>query len=459
MTYIIAQPCVDVKDKSCIEECPVDCIYEGDRMLYIQPDECVDCGACEPVCPVEAIYYEDDVPSQWKEFSEVNSKFFVEIGSPGGAAKMGPTGKDHATVAALPPQAKQFSLKLPDFPWDLLSPYGDKAKKFSAGFIDLSQGTPVDATPKFIQDAFIAAADSPSYPLTIGTPELRTAMRNWATNKLGATGDFDVLPTIGSKEFVAWLPTFLQSKSVLYPEVAYPTYLVGSMISGATAHAVGIDANTWPKAELAWINSPSNPTGQVQSEAELAAVINWSRQNNAIVASDECYISFAKGAKSILAVANGNNTNLISVHSLSKRSNLAGYRAAFVVGDSKLIAQIREIRKHAGMMVPLPVQKAMVAALSDETHVSEQENRYNQRRAILKAALEKSGFKIEFSEAGLYIWCTRNEDCWSTVDWFADRGVLVTPGVFYGEQGSKFVRIALTATDENIGKTAERILN
>ena len=283
-------------------------------------------------------------------------------------------------------------------------------------------------------------------------------MRNWATNKLGATGEFDVLPTIGSKEFVAWLPTFLQSKSVLYPEIAYPTYLVGSMISGATAQAVGIDANTWPKADLAWINSPSNPTGQVQSEAELAAVINWSRQKNAIVASDECYISFAKGARSILAVANGDNTNLISVHSLSKRSNLAGYRAAFIVGDTKLIAQIREIRKHAGMMVPLPVQKAMVAALSDENHVSEQANRYQQRRSQLKVALEKAGFKIEFSDAGLYIWCTRDEDCWSTVDWFADRGVLVTPGVFYGEHGSKFVRIALTATDENIGKTADRIL-
>ena len=282
-------------------------------------------------------------------------------------------------------------------------------------------------------------------------------MRNWAVNKLGATGEFDVLPTIGSKEFVAWLPTFLQSKSVLYPEVAYPTYLVGSMISGATAQAVSIDANTWPKAELAWINSPSNPTGQVQSESELAAVINWSRQHNAIVASDECYISFAKEAKSILSVANGNNSNLISVHSLSKRSNLAGYRAAFIVGDSKLIAQIREIRKHAGMMVPLPVQKAMVAALSDETHVTEQENRYNQRRAILKAALEKSGFKIEYSEAGLYIWCTKNEDCWSTVDWFASRGVLVTPGIFYGETGSKFVRIALTATDEKINQVAQRV--
>ena len=340
----------------------------------------------------------------------------------------------------------------------MLSPYGEKAKKFKDGLIDLSQGTPVDATPKFIQDALIASADSPSYPLTIGTAELRSAMRNWAINKLGATGDFDVLPTIGSKEFVAWLPTFLQAKSVLYPEVAYPTYLVGSIIAGAKSQAVGISANTWPKADLAWINSPANPTGQVQTMPELKAVLAWSRQHGAVVASDECYLSFAKEALSILAVANGDNTNLISVHSLSKRSNLAGYRAAFIVGDNKLIAQIREFRKHAGMMVPLPVQWAMVAALSDENHVVQQNNRYSQRRDVLKVALEKSGFKIEFSEAGLYIWCSRSEDCWKTVDWFADRGVLVTPGVFYGEFGSKYVRIALTATDENIAKTAERIL-
>lgn len=282
-------------------------------------------------------------------------------------------------------------------------------------------------------------------------------MRSWAIQNLGVTGEFDVLPTIGSKEFVAWLPTFLQSKKVLYPKVAYPTYLVGSMIAGASSTAVDIDATNWPAAELAWINSPANPTGQVQTTAELTAVINWSRHHNAVVASDECYLSFSKDAKSILALAGGDNTNLLAVHSLSKRSNLAGYRAGFIVGDSKLIAQIREIRKHAGMMVPLPVQKAMVVALSDNNHVTEQANRYQLRREILKAALENGGFKIRYSEAGLYIWCTRDEDCWSTVDWFAQRGVLVTPGIFYGEIGSKFVRIALTATDENIKQTAERI--
>ena len=242
---------------------------------------------------------------------------------------------------------------------------------------------------------------------------------------------------------------------VLYPEVAYPTYLVGSKISQSKSQAVAIDATTWPAADLAWINSPSNPTGQVQSTEQLQAVIQWARRNNAVVASDECYLSFAKDARSILSVANGENKNLLAVHSLSKRSNLAGYRAAFIVGDSLLIEKIRQIRKHAGMMVPLPVQKAMIAALSDEDHVIEQAQRYQNRREILRNALEDSGFRIEHSDAGLYIWCTRNEDCWQSVDWFAKFGVLVTPGIFYGAE--KFIRIALTASDEKIKAVAQRM--
>lgn len=269
------------------------------------------------------------------------------------------------------------------------------------------------------------------------------------------SGEFDVLPIIGSKELVAWLPTLLESKMVLYPTVAYPTYLVGSKISQSNSQAVDIDASDWPAADLAWINSPSNPTGQVQNEHQLRAVITWARRNNSVVASDECYLSFSDGAQSILTVADGNNQNLIAVHSLSKRSNLAGYRAAFIIGDPVLIEKIRQIRKHAGMMVPLPVQNAMVAALSDEAHVQEQSVRYQNRRQILKPALEKKGFTIKYSEAGLYIWCTRDEDCWQSVDWFASLGVLVTPGSFYGDQ--RFIRIALTASDESIKAVAERI--
>ena len=344
---------------------------------------------------------------------------------------------------------------LPDFPWDLLAPYGDKAKKYSDGFIDLSQGTPVDATPKFIQEALASASNSPSYPIVAGSEQLRSAMRDWAIKNLGVSGEFDVMPVIGSKEFIALLPTFLQSKKVLYPKVAYPTYLVSGLMASAETIAVDIAAANWPKADLTWLNSPSNPTGQVQSDGEISAVINWARKNNAVVASDECYLGFAKDAKSILALASGDNTNLLAVHSLSKRSNLAGYRAAFVVGDSKLIDQIRQIRKHAGLMMPLPVQHAMIAALADEKHVQEQAERYNNRRTLLSAALVAVGFRIEHSKAGLYIWCTKGEDGYKTVDWFASFGILVTPGSFYGSDN--FIRIALTATDENIAKVVARI--
>ena len=286
-------------------------------------------------------------------------------------------------------------------------------------------------------------------------------MRKWATNVLGASGEFDVLPTIGSKELVAWLPSILQAKTVLYPKVAYPTYLVGSMIHQFTNVAVDIDATTWPKSDLAWINSPSNPTGRVHSESELEAVIAYARNNNSIVASDECYISFpATGPApiSILKLANGNNKNLIAVHSMSKRSNLAGYRAGLIVGDPDLIAEIREVRKHAGMLTPLPIQRAMTAALGDEAHVAIQAKRYAARREVLSAALIAAGFQIDFSNAGLYIWCTRSEDSWKSVSWLADIGILATPGIFYGEAGAQHIRIAMTATDAQIADAAARIM-
>ena len=177
--------------------------------------------------------------------------------------------------------------------------------------------------------------------------------------------------------------------------------------------------------------------------------------------SDECYLSFpATGPApvSILKVAAGDNKNLLAVHSMSKRSNLAGYRAGLMVGDPDVIAEIREVRKHAGMMLPLPIQKAMTAALSDEQHVAEQAVRYAKRRELLSAALIKAGFTIDFSNAGLYIWCSRDEDCWSTVSWLAELGILATPGIFYGTAGSKHIRIAMTATDNQISEAADRIL-
>jgi len=349
--------------------------------------------------------------------------------------------------------------KLPDFPWDALAPYGAIARTHPEGAIDLSVGTPVDPTPEFIQSAFKDASNSPSYPVTVGTPELRDAITSWAKKTLGVTGDFGVLPLIGSKEFVAWLPTFIEAQSVLYPDVAYPTYLVGALLAEADATAVNLDASQWPAADMAWVNSPSNPTGRVHSEAEFRSAIAWSRKNKSVLVSDECYLEFGDSVQptSILHYTDGDNSNILVVYSLSKRSSMAGYRAAFIIGDPALIAKILEVRKHAGMMVPLPVQKAMVAALSDDKHVAEQRARYNARRATLVPALVAAGFTIDNSEAGLYIWASSNENCWDSVAWLADCGIIATPGIFYGELGSRHIRIAMTATDAQISDAARRI--
>ena len=349
--------------------------------------------------------------------------------------------------------------KLPDFPWDALAPYGVIARSHPEGAIDLSVGTPVDATPEFIQAALQQAANSPGYPVTAGTPQLREAIEKWARTQLGATGDFGVLPLIGSKEFVAWLPTLVEAKSVLYPKVAYPTYLVGALLAQADATAVEIDPATWQSADMAWVNSPSNPTGRVHSESELRASIAWAREQQSLVVSDECYFEFGDGAvpTSILKFTDGDNRNILAVHSLSKRSSMAGYRAAFVIGDPALIAQILEVRKHAGMIVPLPVQQAMVAALSDSAHVAEQRNRYNARRSVLRPALEAAGFTIEDSVAGLYIWATRQESAWDSVAWLAELGILATPGIFYGDAGAQHIRVAMTATDDQIQSAAARL--
>jgi succinyldiaminopimelate transaminase len=349
--------------------------------------------------------------------------------------------------------------QLPDFPWDALAPYGEKARAHQQGIIDLSQGTPVDPTPEFIQQALRDASNSPSYPVTAGTPELRAAIKKWATERLGATGDFDVLPVIGSKELVAWLPTYLESKSVLIPEIAYPTYHVGAVLAAAKSVPVAIDASSWPQADLAWLNSPSNPTGRVHSVDEVKACIQWSRANKSVLISDECYLEFDQNAHSVsvLSQTGGDNTNILAVHSLSKRSSMAGYRAAFMVGDSALIARIREIRKHGGMMVPLPVQKAMTVALADDAHVAEQRARYNARKDAMRPALVSAGFTVEFSDSGLYLWCTRNEDAWTSVAWLAERGILATPGSFYGEQGKNHIRIAMTASDAHISDAVQRL--
>jgi succinyldiaminopimelate transaminase len=361
-------------------------------------------------------------------------------------------------------------VQLPQFPWDRLAPFAERARRHPDGIVDLSIGTPVDPTPAVVAAALAAAADAPGYPATYGTPELRQAVADWFARRRGVP-DVDpdgVLPTIGSKELVAWLPTLLglgAGDLVVHPEVAYPSYDVGARLAGATPLPADGTAQVGPRAgrvRLVWLNSPGNPTGKVLGVEHLAKVVAWARGIGAVVASDECYAELGwDGAEvpSILdpRVCGGSHEGLLAVYSTSKQSNLAGYRAAFVAGDVALVKQLLEVRKHAGMMMPSPVQAALVAALSDDEHVAVQRERYRVRREVARDALLGAGFRIDHSEAGLYLWATRGEACWDTAAWLADRGVLVAPGEFYGSAGTRHVRVALTGTDERIGQLPRRL--
>ncbi len=273
-----------------------------------------------------------------------------------------------------------------------------------------------------------------------------------------------VVASIGSKEIVAWLPIIfgLTAESVVaIPELAYPTYAVGAMMAHAKfvtySNASEIPANT----DLIWVNSPSNPTGEVLNVDELKAIIARGREIAAPVISDECYIELGWEAEPISIldprVCGGDFSGILAVHSLSKRSNLAGYRSGSVLGDAKLISDIVSLRKHAGMLVPTPIQMATIAALGDDAHVQIQRERYARRREILHSALVNAGFTVEHSKAGLYLWATNGSDCAETINWLADRGILAAPGDFYGPAGARHVRLALTATDERIASAANRL--
>ena len=380
-------------------------------------------------------------------------------------------------------------LRLPDFPWDSLAPAKERASTFSdpdidgpagSGLVDLSVGTPVDPTPDVVRDALSRASDAHGYPLTWGTPDLREAVSAWFASRRGVP-DVDpagVLPTIGSKELVAWLPLLLglgAGDVVAFPRVAYPTYDVGARLAGATPLALDALTSLGPPTKattpkLLWLNTPGNPTGKVLGVEHLAKVVAWAREHGVVVASDECYAELDWRAReagstepptttSILdpRVTGGSHHGLLCVYSLSKQSNLAGYRGAFVAGDPVVVGRLLEARKHAGMMVPWPVQRAVLAALSDVRHVEEQKARYAARRAALLPAVERFGLRVDDSEAGLYLWATAGEDGRVTIERLADRGILAAPGDFYGPAGREHVRFALTATDERVAAAVRRL--
>ncbi len=351
------------------------------------------------------------------------------------------------------------------FPWDRLAPYGAVAREHPGGVVDLSIGTPVDPTPSVVQAALAAAADSPGYPLTIGTPALREALVAWVSALGTPVTAAQVVPSIGSKETVSLLPSLLglaPGSQVLLPSLAYPTYDVGARLAGCVPVATDDPTAHDPSGvALVWVNSPSNPTGEVLTAERLRGIVAWGREHGVLVASDECYLELGWDVEpvSVLhpSVSGGSAEGVLAVHSLSKRSNLAGYRAASVAGDGEAVAALVEARKHLGLLMPGPVQAAMVAALGDHTHVAAQRAVYAARRALLLPAVRAAGFSVEHSEAGLYLWCTRGEPCWETVAALAAVGVLVAPGEFYGAAGASYVRFALTATDERIAAACERL--
>jgi succinyldiaminopimelate transaminase len=374
------------------------------------------------------------------------------------ASDVGRSRRDHVGLV---------SQRLPDFPWVQLTAYAARARAHPDGIVDLSVGTPVDPTPDVVRRALESASDSAGYPQTVGRVETRQAAVDWLARRHGVTGlGVDaVLPVLGTKELVASLPTQLglgPGDLVVIPELAYPTYAVGAALAGARTVATEALTGLGPeRPALLWLNSPANPTGRVLPPAHLRKVVDWCRERGTVLVSDECYLECAWEAEPVSVlhpdVCGGSYDGILSVHSLSKRSNLAGYRCGFVAGDRALVAELLAVRKNLGLIQPGPQQVAMAAALADDAHADEQRRRYAARRTTLRSALESAGFRIDHSEASLYLWATRDRDCWETVAELADLGILVAPGALYGSGGSRHVRVALTVTDERLRAVTTRL--
>jgi succinyldiaminopimelate transaminase len=335
--------------------------------------------------------------------------------------------------------------------------------------------------PSVALDALAAAAPSATgYPATIGTAAMRVAAAGWIERRFGcAVASDDVVACIGTKELVASLPRALSLRdpsrdTILYPAVAYPTYEMGALLAGLRAVPVpvddewhldlgGLDPADAERALLLWLNDPSNPTGAVATAQGMLDAVEWARSRGILVASDECYAEFtydADGcpAEPVTALRAGTD-GVLAVHSLSKRSNMAGLRAGFVAGDHELVQYLGEVRKHGGLMMPAPVQAAAAAALGDDEHVREQQARYARRRALVLPALESRGLVHDGGSSTFYLWlrdADRARDGWAIADDLATTGLVVAPGDFYGASSTDHVRVALTLTDEQVELLCER---
>jgi succinyldiaminopimelate transaminase len=360
----------------------------------------------------------------------------------------------------------------PPYPYDRLDALKPSAQALDGGLVDLSIGTPCDPPPPFVVEALASSAAERGYPASIGSPAFREAAAGWMQRRLGVEVPVAQLAAcIGTKELVAGMPHWLRLRDpsrdvVLYPAISYPSYAMGAELAGCRAVPVpvtpdgrsdldAIDAADADRALCLWVNSPGNPTGQLD---DLGAAAEWGRARGVPVVSDECYVEFTWQGPGATILTHGLE-GVLAVHSLSKRSNLAGVRAGFYAGDAELVRYLSEIRKHSGFMVPGPVQAAAIAAWSDQAHVDIQRERYRRRLERMAEILDAIGVDAPMPSGGFYLWAPAPDgDAWALVRQLAEEGgALVSPGEFYGADGEGFVRVAVVQPDDRIELIARRL--
>jgi succinyldiaminopimelate transaminase len=363
------------------------------------------------------------------------------------------------------------SFSPPAYPYERLDGLKKIAASLDGGAIDCSIGTPIDPPPAFVLEELARGAGSRGYPPSAGTSEYRAAAAGWMNRRFGLTlTASDVVACVGTKEFVASLAGYLHLRSpqrdtVLYPAVSYPTYAMGATLANLRAVAVptvegrldlaAIDPNDVARALVLWANSPSNPTGALE---DLSAIAEWGRAHEVLVASDECYAEFTWATPAHSILEHG-ASGVLALHSISKRSNLAGFRAGFYAGDEEIVAYLRSVRQHAGLMVPGPVQAAVALAYGDDEHVHVQRARYLARLELLSGALRGLDISAPMPDGAFYLWCERpGLDGWGLATLLAERsGLITSPGEFYGDASDEFVRIAVVQPDERLELAAQRL--
>jgi succinyldiaminopimelate transaminase len=365
----------------------------------------------------------------------------------------------------------QVGFEPPPYPYDRLDAYQKMASEFDGGIVDLSIGTPCDPPPQAVIDALAGSGSERGYPASIGSENLRRSIARWMGRRFSIDVPISrIAACIGTKEFVATTPQYMKLRrpgrdTVIYPAVAYPTYEMGATLAGLRALPVPMNAeghmdfaslseDDIARALMVWVNSPSNPTGGLD---DLKYAANWGRKHDIPVFSDECYAEFTWGTAPQSILQHGLD-GVIAVHSLSKRSNLAGVRVGFYSGDAEIVDYLKEVRKHAGFMVPGPAQAAGVAALDDDEHVRVQRDRYLSRLEMMAKTLTTwSGIDIALPSGGFYLWFNAG-DAWEFTEKLArEGGALVSPGDFYGAGGSHNVRVAVVQPDAKLAMVAKRL--